>query len=376
MTGKGIPFLDLGAVYRELRDEFDAAYYRVMESGHYLLGPELEAFEREFADFTGGGHCAGVASGLDALVLGLRALDVGPGDEVIVPSNTFIATWLAVSAVGATIVPVEPDPLTCNLTGPAVEAAMSNRTAVILPVHLYGLPADVRGIAEVGRRHGVPIFYDAAQAHGARVDSQPIGTFGDLSAWSFYPGKNLGAFGDAGAVTGRDSALIERVRRLRNYGSTIKYHNDERGVNSRLDELQAAMLRVKLSRLDDWNDRRRQVARLYQSELGGFGIGIPIEPQGAESAWHLFVVQVRNRDRTQELLEKAGVRCLIHYPIPPHRQLAYSGMENAGLPIAERLASTVLSLPIGPHLGVDGAAEVVTAVRDVLEATGCTGEWS
>lgn len=366
MTLTSVPFLDVGATYKELRDELDAAQRRVMESGWYLLGPELDAFEREFATYTGGGSCAGVASGLDALVLGLRALDVGPGDEVIVPSNTYIATWLAVSAVGATIVPVEPDPTTYNVSGSVVEAAITPRTAVVLPVHLYGLPADVDGIADVGRRHGIPVFYDAAQAHGARVNGRPVGEYGDLSAWSFYPGKNLGAFADAGALTAHDPSVIERVRRLRNYGSTVKYFNDERGVNSRLDELQAATLRAKLRHLDEWNLRRQRVAATYLSSLAETRLTLPSEPAGFQSAWHLFVIQADDRESLQGRMRDAGVECLIHYPVPPHRQRAYEELGLGPLPIADGMAARVLSLPIGPHLGSDAADLVRRMLIDSL----------
>lgn len=374
MNDSDIPFLDLRATYRELQSEFDDAYRRVMESGWYLLGAELAAFEDAFAMYTGAKHCAGLGSGLDALVLGLRALDVGPGDEVIVPSNTFIATWLAVTAVGATIVPVEPDGLTYNITGDAVSDAITTKTAAILPVHLYGLPADIDGIAGVASQHGLPVLYDAAQAHGARYRGRPLGEFGDLAAWSFYPGKNLGAFADAGAITGRDPQLVDRVRRLRNYGSEVKYLNLERGVNSRLDELQAAALSIKLRHLDSWNDRRRSIASTYNMSLGECGIRLPIEPHGLESAWHLYVVQTDHRDELQTQLARCGVQSLVHYPVPPHRQAAYLDHRFGELPVADRMATRVLSLPIGPHLNLAQAEQVAVAVQQLVVSLGGSEE--
>jgi len=354
-----VPFLDVGATYRELRDEIDIAYRRVMDSGWFLLGPELEAFETSWAEYCGVSHAAGVASGLDALVLALRALDVGPGDEVIVPSHTFIATWLAVTAVGATIVPVEPDSATYNITGEAVAAALTPRTAAVMPVHLYGLPADVHGIDEVARAARVPVIYDAAQAHGARVDGVPVGRFGTISAWSFYPGKNLGAFGDGGAVTSDDKDLIARIKQLRNYGSQVKYQHENLGVNSRLDEFQAAVLSVKLTRLDEWNARRQFVADAYCRGLADLDVVLPAVPDGMSSSWHLFVVASEERDRTKEALASKGVETGIHYPVPCHQQRAYSGLGLGPFPMAEHMSSRILSLPIGPHIPESHVTRVV-----------------
>lgn len=366
MTAPAVPFLDVGATYASLSDEIDTAYRRVMESGWFLLGPELETFESNFAAYSGATACAGVASGLDALTLALRVLDVGPGDEVIVPSNTYIATWLAVSAVGATVVPVEPDEHTCNLTGEGVGAAVTPRTAAVLAVHLYGRPADVVGIDAAARRHGIPVVYDAAQAHGAAVGGHPVGEFGDLTAWSFYPGKNLGAFADGGAVTGRDPQLIERVRRLRNYGSDTKYVNQERGVNSRLDELQAAFLSVKLRHLDEWNGRRALQAGCYREALGGLDLRLPATTPGIDSAWHLYVVRHDDRDRLQSALALQGIATLIHYPIPPHRQQAYNDVQFGPLPLAELMADQVLSLPLGPHLRPEQQDRVIGALCELV----------
>lgn len=369
MTTPAVSFLDVGATYTALSSEIDAAYRRIMTSGWYLLGPELEAFESDFAAHSGAVACAGVGSGLDALVLSLRALDVGPGDEVIVPSNTYIATWLAVSAVGATVVPVEPDEDTFNLTAEAVGHAITPSTAAVLPVHLYGCPADVVGIDAVARRHGIPVVYDGAQAHGATVGGQPVGAFGDLTAWSFYPGKNLGAFGDGGAVTGRDPRLIDRIRRLRNYGSDVKYVNQERGFNSRLDELQAAVLAVKLRHLDEWNARRLSQARLYTRSLEGVHLRLPAVAGDVVSSWHLYVVRHDERDRLQAALADRGVSTLIHYPIPPHRQQAYGDHAFGPLPIADRLAEQVLSLPLGPHLLPEQHRRVVDVLQELVGAS-------
>ncbi len=356
-----VPFLDLRAAAAELAGALDAAAHRVMASGWYLLGPELEAFEHEWAAYNGVAHAVGVGCGLDALTLTLRALDVGPGDEVVVPSHTFIATWLAVSAVGATVVPVEPDESTFVITPEAVRAAIGPRTAAVVPVHLYGRPVDVIGIDEVAGRAGVPVLFDAAQAHGAVAAGRPIGSWGAASAFSFYPAKNLGALADGGAVTTNDAALAARLRRLRSYGSEQKYVHAERGANSRLDELQAALLRVKLAHLDEWNERRRRVARRYEEALAGLALDRPPMDLVDESAWHLYVVRTPERDELQSALRAAGVETLIHYPTPPHRQGAYADdpVSARSLPVAERLAAEVLSLPIGPHL-TDAHLQTVT----------------
>lgn len=360
-----IPFLDLKAPHQELQAELDAVWVRVRDSGWYILGPEVEAFEQEYAAYCGARHCVGVANGLDALHLALRALGVGAGDEVIVPSNTYIATWLAVSQCGATPVPVEPDPATHNIDPARIEAAITPRTKVILPVHLYGQPADLDPILAIARKHGLRVLEDAAQAHGARYKGQRIGAHGDAVAWSFYPGKNLGALGDAGAVTTNDEAVADRLRVLRNYGSRVKYVNEVQGWNSRLDPLQAAILRVKLAHLDAWNARRAEVAALYLRELADCGVGLPQVPDWAQPVWHLFVIRHPQRDALQQRLAQAGIGTLIHYPIPPHRQQAYAGQAwpAQAFPIANQLAAEVLSLPIGPHLPMAQAAQVAAAVR-------------
>jgi dTDP-4-amino-4,6-dideoxygalactose transaminase len=364
MPSSTIPFLDVPAAYAELADELDDAARRVMSSGQYILGPDVTAFEEEYAAYCGTRHAIGVGNGLDALRLILLGYGIGPGDEVIVPSNTFIATWLGVSQAGATPVPVEPDPLTHNVTAEAIEPAITPATKAIMPVHLYGQPADMDPIVALGRDHGIPVIEDAAQAQGALYRGRRAGGLADAAGFSFYPGKNLGALGDAGAVTTDDDALAERIRMLRNYGSKVKYHHDLPGLNSRLDSLQAAFLRVKLRHLDEWNDRRRQVAARYLEALAGIEeLTLPGVPDWADPVWHLFVVRHPQRDALQEQLADAGVQTIIHYPIPPHLAGAYAGgFPAGGLPLAERLADEVLSLPIGPHPAPADAGQVTEAV--------------
>lgn len=360
-----IPFLDLGAAYRELKPQIDAAVSRVLNSGWYVLGPEVEAFEAEWAGYCEARHAVGVANGLDALILALRALDIGPGDEVIVPSNTYIATWLAVSATGATPVPVEPDPQTHNIDPALIEAAVTDRTRALLPVHLYGQPADLDPILSIARKHGLRVVEDAAQAHGARYKGKRIGAHGDVVCWSFYPTKNLGALGDAGAVTTNDSAVAERITLLRNYGSREKYVNVEAGVNSRLDPIQAAVLRTKLARLDEWTDRRRAIAAAYGDGLRDTGLTLPCVPGWAEPVWHLYVVRTTERDALQSRLAEAGIGSMIHYPIPPHMQKAYADAAFApgDLPIAQRLAHEVISLPMGPQLALACTGQIIANIR-------------
>ena len=366
-----VPFLDFVAPYDELKAELDEAYFRFMRSAWYILGREVEAFEEEFANYCGAKYCVGVGNGLEALHLILRAYGIGEGMEVIVPSNTYIATWLAVSYAGATPVPVEPDPRTCNLDPTRIEAAMTPRTRAIMPVHLYGQPADMDPILAAARNHGLQVIEDNAQAQGARYKGRRTGSLGDAAGHSFYPGKNLGAFGDAGAVTTDDPDLADRVRTLRNYGSKKKYFNECKGYNSRLDELQAALLRVKLKRLDEWNARRHSVAVRYLGGLGGLsGLTAPFVPTWAEPVWHLFVVRHGKRDLLQQMLSQAGIGTLIHYPVPPHLSGAYAdGQWRTGaFPIAEQLAETVLSLPIGPHVNDLQAAAVLDATRHAVNS--------
>jgi len=325
-----VTFLDLRATYLEIKDELDAAYQRVMNSGWYILGEEVTAFEREFAEYCGTKHCVGVANGLEALQLILRSYGIGASDEVIVPANTYIATWLAVSNAGATVVPVEPDQRTFNLDPRRIEAAITPKTRAILPVHLYGQPADMDPINDIARRHGLKVIEDAAQAHGARYRDRRVGSLGDAAGWSFYPTKNLGAYGDAGAVTTDDDELADHVRLLRNYGSKSKYYNEERGINSRLDELQAALLRVRLKHLDEWNSRRARIAAKYLEHLRETDLMLPGVCEGAEPVWHLFVVRSNRRDELQRHLKSQGVNTLVHYPVPPHLQLVYRGASLSG----------------------------------------------
>ena len=348
-----VPFLDLNAVYSEIKNELDEAYARVMSSGWYILGAEVEAFENEFAAYCGAKYCIGVANGLDALHLILRGYDIGEDDEVIVPANTYIATWLAVSYAGATPVAVEPEAETYNLDPRKIVAAITPRTRAIMPVHLYGQPAEMDAINEIARRHNLKVIEDAAQAQGARYKNRPAGSLADAAGFSFYPGKNLGAFGDAGAIVTDDDELADAMRVLRNYGSRVKYYNEVKGFNSRLDPLQAAFLSVKLKYLNEWNARRQAIARKYIEALSGCAkIILPVLQEEAESVWHLFVVQCDERDAFQNFLKQRGVETLIHYPVPPHLSQAYAEdfAKKPDFPITEKLAETVLSLPISPHL--------------------------
>lgn len=366
-----IPFLELKPTYVELREEIDAAYHRVMDSGYYLLGKELEAFESEYAAFCESKHCIAVGNGLDALHLVLRAYDIGAGDEVIVPTNTFIATWLAVTYAGATPVPVEPDPRTYNIDPARIEAAITPRTKAIMPVHLYGQPADMDPINAIARKHGLKVIEDSAQAQGAKYKSRVTGSLGDAAGHSFYPGKNLGAFSDAGAVTTNDPVLADRVRTLRNYGSKRKYFHDEAGFNSRVDELQAAFLRVKLKKINEWNKRRQAIATRYLAALGSVdSLIVPFVPDWAEPVWHLFVVRHDKRDALQTKLGELGVGSLIHYPVAAHLAGAYADMNlgRGSFPIAEKLADTVLSLPIGPHLESVQSEQVVKQTSAAVAA--------
>ena len=361
-----VPFLNLKAPYQELQLELDAAYSRVMGSGWYILGEEVEAFEEEFAAYCGVKHCIGVANGLDALHLILRACSINSGDEVIVPANTFIATWLAVSYAGAKIVPVEPDKRTYNIDPALIKSAITKHTKAIIPVHLYGQPADMDPICAIAEEYGLIVITDSAQAHGALYKGQKTGSLGDAAGWSFYPGKNLGAFGDAGAVTTNDNDLAEKVRRLRNYGSQVKYYNEVKGFNSRLDPLQAAFLRVKINHLDKWNARRAQVAQAYLDGFEGLaGLTLPHVPDWAQPSWHLFVVRHPRRDMLQEHLAQAGISTLIHYPVPPHLQQAYREMElpEGTFPVTEAIHREVLSLPMGPHLSDMEVEQVISEVK-------------
>jgi len=367
LSGKVI-FLDLKTPHIELREELEAAFDRTLNSGWYIQGNELKQFEKEFAEYCQVEHCIGVGNGLDALHLILRAYDIGEGDEVIVPSNTYIATWLAASYAGATPIPVEPDERTYNIDPARIEAAITSRTKAVIAVHLYGQPADMDAINIIARKHNLKVIEDAAQAHGARYKGKRVGSLGDAAGFSFYPGKNLGAIGDGGAVTTNDAELAQKIRVLGNYGSQIKYHNEVKGYNSRLDELQAAFLREKLQKLDEWNERRKVIAAEYLRKMEGCNLILPFVPEWADPVWHLFVIRSQQRGGLQKQLSDAGIFTMIHYPIPPHLQAAYSeiGYKQGDYPVAEVIHNEVLSLPIGPHLNEAGELAVIAALKVVL----------
>ena len=361
-----IAFLDLKRLNAAHDDAIRAGINRVLDSGWYILGAEVDAFEREFAAYCGARHCIGVADGLDALSLILRAIGIVPGDEVLVPSNTFIATWLAVSAVGATPVPVEPRPGTHNLDPEGLAAAITPRTRAVMPVHLYGQPCEMDAINAVAERHGLKVIEDAAQAHGARFGGRRAGSLGHAAGFSFYPGKNLGALGDGGAITTSDDALAARLRLLRNYGSTVKYRHEVQGVNSRLDEMQAAVLRAKLPALDADNAARARVAAWYREALAGVDVVLPEVAPGAEPVWHLFVIRTTRRAEVQAALTAAGIGHLVHYPLACHQQPAYASQPWSSLPIAEAFQHEVLSLPIAPYLSQKDVVRVAAVVKGAL----------
>nr|WP_315472196.1 DegT/DnrJ/EryC1/StrS family aminotransferase [uncultured Undibacterium sp.] len=362
-----IPFLDLKPCHIALQNELEQAFKRVMQSGWFILGREVETFENEFATYCEVRHCIGVGNGLDALYLVLAAQGIGMGDEVIVPSNTFIATWLAVTRTGAKPVPVEPYADTFNLDPTKIEAAITSRTRAIIPVHLYGQPADMAPIMRIAERHRLFVLEDAAQAQGAQYMGKPTGGLGHAAATSFYPGKNLGALGDAGAVLTNDAELAARIRRLRNYGSDIKYQHQVLGHNTRLDEMQAAFLRVKLKHLEEANQTRRHLACQYQSALEKIaprclGLQLPIVPQWAKPVWHLFVILSQQRDDLQRYLLASGIGSMIHYPLPPHLQACYPEYAKHQLPLAQSLAQQCLSLPLWPGMSESAVSQVVNAI--------------
>lgn len=362
-----VPFLDLQAAASDISPEIEAALVQSARSGQYIMGPILEQFEAEFASYTGAAHCLGVANGLDALRLGLQAMGIGAGDEVIVPANTFIATWLAVSQCGAVPVPVEPIEATHNIDPDAVADAITPKTKAILAVHLYGQPADLGALQAVADRHDLPLLQDAAQAHGARYKSKPLGSMG-TATFSFYPSKNLGALGDGGALVTNDASVAHHLKLLRNYGSEEKYVHELKGQNSRLDPLQAAVLSLKLRVLDDWNGKRQAIARRYSDAFAKAGAIIPFVPDWADPVWHLYVLRHADRDQFQTRLNAAGVATAIHYPIPPHLQKAYSdmGYEPGRFPLSETLAKEVISLPMCPGQSDAQTEYVIDAVLNLL----------
>lgn len=365
-----VPFLDVQAAYQELKDPIDKAVMRVLESGWYILGDEVDQFERAFASYSDARYCIGVGNGLDALALGMTALGVGPGDEVIVPANTYIATWLAVSAVGATCVPVDPDEGGCNLNLNIAEKLISDKTRAIIPVHLYGHPMDVVRTNALADQYGLKVIEDCAQAHGAKWQGVSVGSASDVGCYSFYPGKNLGALGDGGAIVTSDEDLADKLRLLRNYGSKQKYSNDVKGTNSRLDSVQAAVLRVKLDWLDEWNERRSKIARRYVEAFESISnLNVFLEPEGSHSVWHLFPVQTERRDKLQQFLDQAGIDTMIHYPVPSHLSGAYrnEALDNFSLPVTEKSAAELLSLPIGPHLTEEQQRYVIATVIEFFK---------
>jgi len=349
----------------ELKKEIDSAYNRVMGSGWYILGREVRDFEKEFAEYCHVKHCIGVGNGLEALYLTLKAWKIGPGDEVIVPANTYIATWLAITHSGAKPVPVEPDTKTYNIDVDKISSAITEKTKAIIPVHLYGQPADIGAIVNLTEGKNISILEDSAQAHGAQYKHKFAGNLGDAAAFSFYPGKNLGALGDGGAVTTNNDVLADRIRVLRNYGSRTKYYNETLGFNSRLDELQAAFLRVKLQYLDHWNRRREKIATIYSDEISSKNIVLPYILEGTKPVWHIFAIRVKNRDILQKNLKIQGIETMIHYPVPPHLSEAYRdmGYHEGDFPITEVIANEELSLPIGPHLNDEQVMSVVYALK-------------
>ena len=362
-----IPFLNLRAAYRELKTEIDEKIASILDGGQYILGPEVEAFEEEWAAYCEAGYAVGLGNGLDALSLALRALDIGVGHEVIVPSNTYIATWLAVTNCGATPIPIECDLDTYSISIQKIEKALTQKTKAIIPVHLYGQPVDLDPIIDLAKSHNLYVVEDAAQAHGASYKSKRIGGHGDIVAWSFYPGKNLGAFGDGGAVTTNNLVLADKIRVLSNYGSKKKYIHDTVGVNSRLDPIQAVVLDIKLKYLDSWNDRRRKIAKKYLAELKDTELILPDQFDIENGAWHLFPLRTNKRDGLISALANEEIDLLVHYPIPPHKQKAYAnqfiGWE---LPVAEQMASQLLSLPIGPHMALDQVSFVIDRIKNYL----------
>ncbi|MBI3269149.1 MAG: DegT/DnrJ/EryC1/StrS family aminotransferase [Planctomycetes bacterium] len=360
-----VPFVDLRRQYEALKPAMDETVLRVIGKGMFILGDEVERFEQEFAAYCGVRHAIGVASGLDGLRLVLRALGLGPGDEVITPPNSFIATAIAITDCGARPVFVDIDPETYNLDLAKLEAAITPRTRAILPVHLYGQPVHMDVLLDVARRRGVPVFEDACQAHGAEWRGKRAGSFGVAAAFSFYPAKNLGCYGDGGAVVTSDDALAEKVRVLRHVGQSEKYKHPVRGYNARLDELQAAVLRVKLPKLDSWNDGRRRVAKLYAEALRVPEVRLPSETPGAKHIYHVYCVRAERRDALLDHLKARGIGALIHYPIPIHRQGAYAdlGLAEGSFPVTERTAREIVSLPMFPEMTEAEVREVAAAVQ-------------
>ncbi len=365
-----IPYLDLDRIHKEIQAELKAAFATVLEESNFILGQRLRHFETEYAEKFGTKYCAGVGNGLDALTLSLKCLNIGPGDSVIVPSNTYIATWLAVTNAGARPVPVEPDPVDQNIDPGRIAEKIDQHTKAIIPVHLYGLCARMHDIMRIAEKHNLYVIEDNAQAHGARIGNAYTGSFGHCNATSFYPGKNLGCLGDGGAVTTNDDAIYTRICGLRNYGSVEKYVNKETGVNSRLDELQAAFLSVKLKKLEEQNAQRIRIAKKYDDRLRNIEqLQLPVMKEDGSHVYHIYSVRLTNRDKLQEYLQKNGVQTLVHYPVPPHLQQAYRSLnfKKGDFPVAESIADQTLSLPVYPYLEDEETDRICDLIREYFE---------
>ena len=360
-----IPFVDLKAQYRSIKNEIDGAISNVIENTQFILGPEVDAFEREFADYCRVRECIGVASGSDALFLSLKALGIGPGDEVISVPNTFISTIDAISRTGARPVLVDIDPETYNIDADGIEDAVTERTKAIIPVHLYGQPADMDPVMEIAEKHGLFVVEDACQAHGAEYKGKRAGSIGDVGCFSFYPGKNLGAYGDGGAITTNNKELAERLRMMRNYGQREKNRHEFMGYNARLDSVQAAILRVKLKHLEEWTDMRIKNARIYSELLSESGVAVPKVSEQRRHVFHLYVIRSKERDELRKRLEGEGISTGIHYPIPVHLQKAYKhlGYKEGSFPVSERYAKEILSLPMYPELAREQIGVVCETIK-------------
>ena len=360
-----VPFLDVGSTYYELKNEIDEAIDRVLKSGWYILGAEVENFEKEFSAFCGVKHCIGVSNGLDALNLVLKAWKISVGDEVIVPAHTFIATWLAVSQVGAKPIPVDIDKKTYNIDPKLIENAITSKTKAIIPVHLYGQLANMNAINSIAKKYNLKVLEDAAQAHGAKHNGKSSGSFGDAAAFSFYPGKNLGAFGDAGAVTTNCNDLADKLKKLRNYGSSSKYIHTEIGNNFRLDEIQAAILRVKLKYLNEWNERRRKIAKYYLAENINNEIKMPHWSRKEDHVFHLFVLRCKNRKQFIKMMDKEHIQTSLHYPDPPYKQLAYKHSIKTYFPVTDKIVKEIVSIPIGPTQSTRSTKIVANVINKI-----------
>ena len=361
-----IPFLSFKHMNEEIKAELLPSFEHFIDKGWYVLGDQVKQFEKEYADFCTTTHAVGVANGLDALIIALKTLNIGPGDEVIVPSNTYIASWLAVSYVGATPIPVEPRLDTYNINPDLMEAAITPKTKAIMPVHLYGQCCEMEAIMNIAQKHNLFVIEDNAQSQGATYNGQITGSFGHINGTSFYPGKNLGAYGDAGAITTNDEHLYHRTNVIRNYGSQKKYYNEIKGINSRLDELQAGFLSIKLKHLNKWSEQRNHIASLYNQMLHGVGdVVTPVLANGATSVYHLYVIRTNKRDELQHHLNTHEIGTLIHYPLPPHLQEAYQelGYQKGDFPLAETIADTCLSLPLFPGLTDEQVEQVCNTIK-------------